>query len=120
MNQEDIQKKVARLGREVSDWLGNLSEEDLAQIEGKVDQFLGMMQKEYGWTAARAKQELEGYLAQYRGRTQDVVDRTLDSLNARFHSSQKRKKSRAGGWLWLAYAVGVFVVAWQVIQPSDI
>lgn len=113
------QKQVARLGREVGEWLAEMSEENLDELEERLEPLVKRLQKEYGWTAARARKELAAYLDEYGSRTQAIVDRTLDQLNARFHSRHKRKQRRGGRWLWAAFALGVFVVAWQLIRPGE-
>ncbi len=120
MKKDELQKQVKRLGHEVADWLADLTEDDVKQLEGRVDQLLGKLQKEYGWTSARAKRELAAYLDEYSGRTQDLVDQTLDKLNARFHSRTKQRKS--SGWsklLWVGFGVGVAAMAWKYIQPGN-
>jgi hypothetical protein len=119
MNKEDLQKQITRLGREMGEWLSELGEDELKDIEGRFEQLVEKLQAQYGWTAERAKREITGYLDEYSGRTQEIVDRTLDTLNARLHSRHKRKSGGAGPWLWLAFGVGVFVLAWQFIQPND-
>lgn len=117
--QKQVQKQVMQLGRDVADWLSELSEDDVKQLEGKLDQLLGKLQKEYGWTSARAKRELASYLDEYQGRTQDLIDQSLDKLNARFHSRSKKRKSGVWGkLLWVGFGVGVAAVAWQLIQPE--
>lgn len=119
LKKDELQKQVIRLSREVADWLAEMTDEDVQQLEGKLDQLVGKLQKEYGWTAARAKRELAAYLDEYSGRTQDLVDQTLDKLNARFHSRGKRKPSPWGKLLWIGFGVGVAALAWKYIQPND-
>lgn len=119
MQKDELQKQVTRLGREVADWLSEMAEDDVKQVEGKLDQFVSKLQKDYGWTSARAKRELAAYLDEYSGRTQDLVDQTLDRLNARFHSRNKHKPSPWGKLLWIGYGVGVAALAWKFIQPGN-
>lgn len=119
MNKVEWQKQVARLGREVSEWLAEMSEENLDELEERLEPLVKRLQKEYGWTASRARKEVASYLDEYGSRTQAIVDRTLDQLNARLHSRNKRKQRRGGRWLWAVFALGVFVVAWQFIRPGE-
>jgi uncharacterized protein YjbJ (UPF0337 family) len=119
MKKEELQKQVIRLGREVTEWLAEMTESDVQQLEGKLDQLVSKLQKDYGWTSTRAKRELAAYLDQYSGRTQDLVDQTLDRLNARFHSRGKRKSSPWGKLLWVGFGVGVAAVAWKMIPPQN-
>lgn len=119
MKKEDLQKQVIRLGREVAEWLSEMADDDVQQVEGKLDQLVSKLQKEYGWTSTRAKRELAAYLDQYSGRTQDLVDQTLDKLNARFHSRSKRKSSAWSKLLWVGFGVGVAAVAWKLIEPES-
>lgn len=119
MKKEELQKQVVQLSRDVADWLAELTDEDVKQLEGKLDQLVGKLQKDYGWTSARAKRELAAYLDEYSGRTQDLVDQTLDKLNARFHSKEKRKGRGWSRLLWIGFALAVAAAAWKVVQPDD-
>jgi len=118
MKKEELQQQVLRLSRDVADWLAELTDDDVKQLEDKLDQLVGKLQKDYGWTPARAKRELAAYLDEYSGRTQDLVDQTLDKLNARFHSKNKRKGRGWSKLLWISFALAVGAVAWKFVQPD--
>src|SRR5690606_4415745 len=60
--QQGLQTQVMRLGRDVAEWLASLSDDDIKQLESHIDRLLGKLQKEYGWSAARARRELAAYL----------------------------------------------------------
>lgn len=120
MKKQDLQSQVLRLSRDVAEWLASLTEDDIKQLEGKLDQLLGKLQKEYGWSAARARRELAAYLDEYSDQMQDLVDRTLDTLNARFHSRYKRRKPSVWSRLmWVGFGAGVAALAWKYIQPES-
>jgi len=43
---------------QVRDWWGQLTDDDLERIGGKKDKLLGALQERYGWTRARAEDEI--------------------------------------------------------------
>lgn len=120
MKKQGLQTQVIRLGRDVAEWLASLTDEDIKKLEGNLDQLLEKLQKEYGWSAARARRELAAYLDEYSDQIQDLVDQSLDKLNVRFHSRYKRRKPSV--WsrlLWVGFGVGVAALAWKYIQPES-
>jgi uncharacterized protein YjbJ (UPF0337 family) len=121
MMKRELSHQVVKLGRQVGEWLAELTEEDLEKVEHHLDTLVARVQKEYGWSPERAKREVAATLGAYSDRTQAVVDRTLDKLNARFHSKPKAQKPRRG-WggkiFWVAFSAAVAAVAWKVIDPT--
>ncbi len=120
MKKQGLQTQVIRLGRDVAEWLASLTDEDIKKLEGNLDQLLEKLQKEYGWSATRARRELAAYLGEYSDQMQELVDQTLDKLNARFHSRYKRRKPSVWSRLmWVGFGVGVAALAWKYIQPES-
>jgi len=48
-------------GKAKSQW-GALTDDDLAQIEGRQDELIGKLQTRYGYTKDRARQEIDSWL----------------------------------------------------------
>jgi hypothetical protein len=44
---------------------GKLSEEDLVQIDGQFDRFVGALRRHYGFSRLKAEEELEDFLFRY-------------------------------------------------------
>lgn len=61
---------------QVRDWWGQLTDDDVERIGGKKDKLLGALQERYGWTKARAEDEIGTRMKNYE--TQRVNDKTLD------------------------------------------
>ncbi len=51
-------------GRLKQRW-GKLTDDDLTQIEGVEDKFLGILQKRYGYAKDKAEKEYKEFMAQY-------------------------------------------------------
>ncbi len=43
---------------QVREWWGQLTDDDVDRIAGKRDKLLGALQERYGWTAAKAEDEV--------------------------------------------------------------
>ncbi len=48
---------------------GDLTDDELMEAEGNQDKFLGILQKKYGYTKERAKQEYDEFMSAQRGRS---------------------------------------------------
>ncbi len=49
----------------LKEWWGDLTDDDLTQIEGKRDKLVGTLQKRYGYAKERAEKEVDDRLAQW-------------------------------------------------------
>jgi uncharacterized protein YjbJ (UPF0337 family) len=49
----------------LKEWWGDLTDDDLTQIEGKRDRLVGTLQKRYGYAKERAEKEVDDRLAQW-------------------------------------------------------
>jgi uncharacterized protein YjbJ (UPF0337 family) len=66
MNEDIFKGKWNQLKGNVKETWGNLTDSDLAQIEGSYDRFVGVLQERYGWKRAEAEREVEDYFARQR------------------------------------------------------
>lgn len=65
MNSDQLQGKWKQIRGGVKEQWGNLTGDDLDQIEGKRDKLVGKVQERYGKTKEQAQQEVDEYLARY-------------------------------------------------------
>lgn len=49
---------------------GNLTDDELAEIDGKKDQLLGKLQKKYGYTKEEAQRKIDQFEKDHTGHTQ--------------------------------------------------
>lgn len=77
MNEDIFEGKWKQAKGQVREWWGQLTDDDLEQIGGKKDQLLGKLQERYGWTRARAEEEVGRRLKDYQAAHADkaVTDR---------------------------------------------
>jgi uncharacterized protein YjbJ (UPF0337 family) len=53
---------------QVRDWWGQLTDDDLERVGGKKDKLLGALQERYGWTRARAEDEVSLKMKDYENK----------------------------------------------------
>ncbi|MFZ0546184.1 MAG: CsbD family protein [Candidatus Promineifilaceae bacterium] len=58
MNQDVFEGKWKEMRGQVKTWWGNLTDDDLEQVDGKADQLIGVLQQKYGYTKEQAEKEL--------------------------------------------------------------
>lgn len=59
MNREQFSGQWKVLKGKVKEKWGKLTDDDIAKIEGKRDQLVGLIQKRYGYEKERAEKELD-------------------------------------------------------------
>ncbi len=62
MNDDVFEGKWKQIRGQAKVWWGKLTDDDLDKVNGKFDQFIGMLQEKYGYTREQAQEE-------YRKRT---------------------------------------------------
>ncbi len=62
MNEQVLKGKWKEIKGRIRTWWGNLTEDDVAKIDGKLETLLGILQQRYGYTRERAVQEVEKHL----------------------------------------------------------
>ena len=58
MNSDVFAGKWKQVQGSLKEWWGQLTDDDLAKIEGSRDKLLGAIQERYGYTKERAEQEI--------------------------------------------------------------
>ncbi len=53
-------------GRIKEKW-GKVSDDEITESEGNQEKFLGILQKKYGMTKERAKQEFQDFMSRHKG-----------------------------------------------------
>ncbi|WP_448335628.1 CsbD family protein [Bellilinea sp.] len=59
MNNDIFEGKWKQLRGQAKIWWGELTDDDLEKVNGKLDKLLGLLQEKYGYTRQQAEEELE-------------------------------------------------------------
>jgi uncharacterized protein YjbJ (UPF0337 family) len=62
MNKDIFEGKWKELRGQAKEWWGELTDDDLEQVGGKAEQFIGLLQQKYGYTREHAEQEFDRWL----------------------------------------------------------
>ena len=65
MNRDIFQGKWKQLRGQVKQWWGDLTDDDLKEIEGNRDKLVGKLQERYGYTRDKAQLEVDQRLREY-------------------------------------------------------
>lgn len=57
MNDDVFEGKWKQIRGQAKMWWGKLTDDDLEKVNGKFDQFLGLLQEKYGYTREQAEAE---------------------------------------------------------------
>ena len=57
MNKDILAGKWKEMRGQIKEWWGKLTDDDLDQAGGNVDQIVGLIQQKYGYTRQRAEEE---------------------------------------------------------------
>jgi uncharacterized protein YjbJ (UPF0337 family) len=66
MNQDIFKGKWNQFKGNVKQQWGDLTDNDVARIEGNYDEFIGVLQERYGYTRERAEREANDYFDRQR------------------------------------------------------
>ena len=62
VNEDILQGKWKQFRGKVKEEWGELTDDELDQIEGRRDQLVGLLQEKYGYSKARAEREYDNFL----------------------------------------------------------
>ena len=65
MNSDILEGKWKQLKGEVQKRWGELTDDELDQVQGRRDKLIGKIQERYGYTRERAENELNDFLGEY-------------------------------------------------------
>jgi uncharacterized protein YjbJ (UPF0337 family) len=74
MNRDILKGKWMQIRGDVKKTWGNLTDDDLARIDGNKDKLVGMLVEKYGYSRERAQQEVDRF-------DKDVVTRYNDETD---------------------------------------
>ena len=66
MNEDILKGKWKEIKGEVKQKWGKLTDDDLAQVEGKAEELVGLLQKRYGYAKEKAAEEYKGFIGRYQ------------------------------------------------------
>ena len=66
MNEDILKGKWKEIKGEVKQKWGKLTDDDLAQVEGKAEELVGLLQTRYGYAKEKAEEEYKGFIGRYR------------------------------------------------------
>lgn len=66
MNSDILKGKWNQVKGNIKQQWGDLTDNDIARIEGNYDEFVGILQERYGYTRDRAQREVDDYLNRER------------------------------------------------------
>ena len=65
MNQDILEGKWKQLRGEIRETWGELTDDEIDQIAGKLDKLAGILQEKYGWTRDEAERHIDDFLRKY-------------------------------------------------------
>lgn len=65
MNADILKGKWKQVRGEMKQWWGNLTDDDLEQIDGHKDKLIGKVQERYGYERERAEKEVNHRLEEF-------------------------------------------------------
>jgi len=66
MNEDILKGQWKEFKGSAKEQWGNLTDDDLATIEGKQEKLVGLLQKKYGYSKEKAEQEYKGFISGYK------------------------------------------------------
>jgi uncharacterized protein YjbJ (UPF0337 family) len=65
MNKDILAGKWKQVKGEVKRQWGDLTNDEIDQVEGQYEKMVGLLQEHYGYARQRAEREVDAFLAQY-------------------------------------------------------
>ncbi len=66
MNEDILKGKWKEIKGGIKEKWGNLTDDDLAEVEGKQEKLLGILQTKYGYSKDKAEQEVNKFMGSYK------------------------------------------------------
>ena len=66
MNEDILKGKWKEIKGGLKEQWGKLTDDDLVQIEGKVDKLKGILQEKYGYSKDKAEEAYKGFIKKYQ------------------------------------------------------
>ena len=74
MNKDIFEGKWKQQQGQVKEWWGKLTDNDLERVDGQFDQFVGLLQAQYGYTREFAEKEINRRMAEYEAHQKKIAD----------------------------------------------
>lgn len=114
MNRVEIEGRMRELrGKMKAKW-AQLTDDDIAMIEGQIEQMVGMLQARYGYAPERARSDLEQYLRDYNTEAKNILGNTM----ARVQEQLDKVEAPGRPWLWGAVGVVIFGAVWMMSRGN--
>lgn len=68
MNSDIFEGKWKQIRGEAKAWWGNVTDNDLDQVEGKFDVLVGVLQEKYGYTREQAADEVDKRVTEFEAK----------------------------------------------------
>ena len=65
MNEDILKGKWKEIKGSVKEQWGNLTDDDLIEIEGQQEKLVGLLQKKYGYSKDKAEEEYNKFISRY-------------------------------------------------------
>lgn len=65
MNEDTFEGKWKQVKGQIKEWWGELTDDDLKQVEGNRDKLVGKLQERYGYTRQRAEDDVNRRFNEY-------------------------------------------------------
>ena len=73
MNQDIFEGKWRQLRGQAHLWWGSLTDDDLQQVDGRLEKLMGVIQAKYGYTRERAEEEVNQRFAEFEAQQRKVT-----------------------------------------------
>ena len=67
MNKDILKGKWVQMKGDIRSWWGKLTDDDVSQIQGDAEKFIGKLQERYGYGREQAERELNEFLIRPEG-----------------------------------------------------
>lgn len=94
MNKEQFEGQWHQIKGKIKEKWGRLTDDELSQINGKFEQFIGKLQKVYGYNKERAEEEIRNWKYEHAGHTAGSTGHTAGSKG--YTSGSKDDKGHTG------------------------
>jgi len=68
MNEDIVKGKWKEMKGAIKEQWGDLTDDDLVEIEGKTEKLAGILQTKYGYSKEKAEEAYKGVIEKYKGK----------------------------------------------------
>jgi len=73
MNQDVLKGKWTQLKGDVRSWWGDLTDDDVTQIEGDTEKMIGKLQERYGYARDQAERDINDFINAPEGKRRRIA-----------------------------------------------